>query len=145
MLVPSIKLVMVREKCHDYRIYSSENVFQVLKEKIREKFCQNNIEVFGFIGLETNNKIVFIDESMKGSVNESRVYVAEIARKLLMTNCSQVILFHNHPSGNLKASDSDINVTEKIKQALSLFEIKVLDHLILSEYDFLSFKEQGLL
>ena len=143
MLVPNITLKVVREKNHDYKIHSSNNAFDAITKNIRKEIEDSNIEIFGFVGMETNNRIVFVDDSMRGTVNEASVYIAEIARKLLLTNCSQVILFHNHPSGNLQVSDADIRITEKIKQALNLFSIKVLDHLILSTDDFISFKELG--
>ena len=143
MLIPNIKLVMVKEKNHDYKITSSNEVFDVIKKEIVPKLSTSPVEVFGFIGLETNNKIIFIDDSAVGGINESRVHIANIAKKLLLTNSSQVILFHNHPSGNLKASESDINITCKVKEALNYFDIKLLDHLIIGDGDFISFKELG--
>jgi len=136
------KLALVRESKPEYQIKSSDGVYDVVK-KIIPILWDSPVEVFGFFGLDNANNIILHDFSHTGSVNESRVYIANIAKKLLLSNCSQVILIHNHPSGNLKASDSDIDITNKIIKALNYFEIKVLDHLICGESDFLSFKEMG--
>lgn len=136
------RLMLVRENNPQYKIKSSNDVYDVIKQVI-PLLWNSPVEVFGFFGLDNANNIIMHDFSQSGNVNESRVYISNIAKKLLLSNCSQVILIHNHPSGNLKASDSDIDITNKIKQALSYFEIKVLDHIIAGEDDFLSFKEMG--
>jgi len=141
----SIKLV--REKTPNYKISGTDDVYQVCREAIFPELLSSNVEKFYFIGLNTCNQVLIIDEHTRGGVSEARVYISEIAKKLLLTNCSQVILIHNHPSGNLEASDSDIMLTNKISEALKFFEIKVLDHLItgLDVNDYISFKETGLL
>ena len=138
-------LKLVRESKPEYKVACSEDVFSYVKNVIVPLLWGKNVEVFGFIGLDTSNQIILVDFSQQGGVNESRVYIAEIAKKLLLSNSTQVILVHNHPSGNLKASGADVSITEKIKEALSYFDIRVLDHLITGEDYYLSFKETGLL
>lgn len=141
----SYSLRLVRESKPEYRVASSQDVYDYIKKVVVPLLWRKNIEVFGIIGLDTSNQIIMTDFSQNGGVNESRVYIAEIAKKLLLSNSTQVILVHNHPSGNLKASDADINITEKLKKALGLFEIRVLDHIITGDNDFTSFKELGLM
>lgn len=127
-------------------ILSSQDVFDFVKTTILKKFKDQATESFGYLGLSQSHEIVVAEHgTTEGGSNESRVYIATIAKKLLLSNCSRVIFFHNHPSGNLKVSDSDIMITDKLKQALGLFEIQVLDHVILAGDDFTSFKERGLL
>jgi len=142
MNVPKIKLIAVKEKDLEYGIKSSEDAFDAIKKNVANVLKYSAIEVFGAIGLDQQNRLIFI-ETQPGSVNESRVYIPVLAKKLLLTNCTSVILFHNHPSGNPKVSDADINITNKIKSALDLFEIRILDHIIIADDNFTSFKELG--
>lgn len=142
MYIPKIKLVAVKEKDLEYGIKSSADAFDAIKKNVAEIIKHSAIEIFGCIGLDQRNRLVFI-ETQTGSVNESRVYISVLAKKLLLTNCTSYILFHNHPSGNRQVSDADINITEKIKTAMNLFDIKILDHIIIADDDFSSFKELG--
>lgn len=142
MNVPKMRLVLVKEKDLEYGIKSSEDAFDAIRKNIANVLKHSAIEVFGAIGLDQRNRLVFI-ETQSGSVNESRVYIPVLAKKLLLTNCTSCILFHNHPSGNPKVSDADINITEKIKTAMDLFDIKILDHIIIADDDFTSLRELG--
>lgn len=144
---PVWTLKLIRESYPEYHITSSTDAFEFIKANLFPTLIEKSHEVFYFIGLNTSNQIIIVDEHSRGGVNESRVYIAEIAKRLLLANCSQVILIHNHPSGKLRPSDSDIDLTYKTQEALKLFEIKVLDHLVvgLSVSDFLSFKETGII
>ena len=78
---------------------------------------------------------------LSGTVTDVRV-IFQVAIK---SNSSGIILAHNHPSGNLQPSDADLKITEKIKKAGSLLDIKVLDHLILSEESYLSMADESLI
>jgi len=77
-----------------------------------------------------------------GTINQASVYPREVVRRCLEHNAAAVILMHNHPSGDAKPSDSDINITDKIRDALSLFDIRILDHLIVGA-DIYSMAETG--
>ncbi len=144
---PVWALKLVRETYPKYKISGSSDVYQLAKEFIFPKLVNANVESFYFIGVNNCNEVMIIDEHSRGGVNESRIYIAEIAKKLLLCNCNQVLLIHNHPSGNLVQSPSDMSITEKLREALAFFEIRVLDHLIVGyEVDnFISFKELGLI
>lgn len=145
VLIASIKKAFVFQQKKkisgiDY-IHSSNEVYDFLKYY----FKNSKNEEFYVIFLNTANCILKAESLFKGTKNESRVYIRSIIERCLLYHASQIIIAHNHPSGNLKASDSDIDITMKIKQALAYLEIKLLDHLIIGDDDFSSFKELGYL
>lgn len=117
-------------------------------------FCRNfyrdDIEVFESFFLlllnNANNTIGYVKISQGGIVG-TVVDVRILAKYAIESLATSVILCHNHPSGNMKPSQADINITEKVKQALNLFDIKTLDHIILSPEDnkYLSFGDDGLI
>lgn len=78
---------------------------------------------------------------LTGTIVDARL----VLRDALLTQSTGLILIHNHPSGTLKPSQSDINITSKIKKAAELMDVKLLDHLILTEDNFFSFADEGLI
>ena len=100
-----------------------------------------------FLVLYLNNRNELIDEDLQdyGTVDQVSVYPREIAKRALFLNASAIILVHNHPSGDAKASKSDIEVTKHISTALLPFKIRIHDHVIISDKSFFSFKSEGLL
>ena len=81
----------------------------------------------------------------RGGTGGTVVDVKMVAQIALLTNSYGLILVHNHPSGNLRPSEADKSITEKVKRALQLFEINLLDHIIISSESQLSFADEGLL
>ena len=73
------------------------------------------------------------EELFKGTLDRSTVYIRELVKKILDYNAKSVIIVHNHPSGSLKPSQSDITLTQKLKDTFERIEIRLLDHLIISE------------
>jgi len=102
-------------------------------------------EEFFVIYLDAKNKIINMQSEFKGTINEARIYIREIAKKCLLLNAAAVILSHNHPSGSIQPSDNDVNITLKIQKALQYLDIKLIDHLIIADNDFYSFREYGVL
>lgn len=88
-------------------------------------------EYFYMIGLNSKNIIQVIDLISFGTVNQAGVYIREIVRTAIIKNCVSVIVFHNHPSGEITPSREDRNITGKIRQALKLLDIQLLDHVII--------------
>lgn len=78
-----------------------------------------------------------------GKTDASLVDIKIVAKSAVNHLASAIIIAHNHPSGNLKPSSADIDLTQKIKSALSLFDIQLLDHLIVSESQYYSFADEG--
>ena len=102
-------------------------------------------EVFVMITLDNQNQVNGCFELSRGDLAEAAVYVRQIAQRALLSNAQSVIIAHNHPSGSLMPSSSDKNVTERIKEALALFKISLLDHIIITSDDGFSFAENGLM
>lgn len=102
-------------------------------------------EVFSVVFLDNNNTVLEIDEMFTGTVNSASVYPREIVKRALEHNAAAIILAHNHPSGSVEPSQADIAVTQRIKTAMELIEIRVLDHFIIGGATTTSFAERGLL
>lgn len=102
-------------------------------------------EVFAIVYLTTQNRIITHEELFRGTVNAASVYPREIVKNVLSHNVAAVLLAHNHPSGEVQPSQADRSITTKIQQALEYIDVDVLDHIIVSPSDRLSFKERGLL
>jgi DNA repair protein RadC len=134
---------------------------RLIKAEIRNKpvisswqrlldYCRNLIghlkkEAFVVLYLNNQNELIAEDFHDYGTVDQVSVYPREIVKRSVFLNASAVILAHNHPGGNTKASKADVELTERVVKALSLLNIKVHDHIIIGDRDFYSFKSEGLL
>jgi len=145
VLNPVWTLKLVRESHPKYQIGGVTDVLDVVKTLIAPRLVESNIERFYFIGMNNRNKIIIIDEHSKGSINSSTVCIAEIVKKLLLCNCNSVIFIHNHPSGQLEFSYRDTITTSKLQTALELFDIRVIDHILIGESvdQYVSLAEKG--
>ena len=137
VFVYQMKRNLVKQK----NISSSNDAINFLKAYYKglpnEEFC--------VIYLNNRNKILDIKSEFQGTFNESRVYIRELIKHCLKYNAASIIVSHNHPSGHLQPSSEDINITKKIKMALELFDIRLLDHILIGDKESLSFMENGLL
>lgn len=122
-------------------INSPKDAARILKLKLATK----PYEVFAIVFLNTQNVIICIEEMFRGTIDQAAVYVREIAKQALDLNARSVILAHNHPSGKAEPSQADQRLTSKICEALALFDIKVLDHIIITNDEVFCFTERGLL
>lgn len=102
-------------------------------------------EEFWIILLNTANKILSRHKIGQGGINATTVDKRLIVKKALEENATGLIISHNHPSGNLTASNSDKIITAEIKEALALFDIKLLDHIIVADKLYFSFADEGIL
>ena len=87
-------------------------------------------EVFACLLLDTQNKLLRYEELFSGSISGASIYPREVVKLVLNTNSSAVIFAHNHPSGDTKPSEADKQITRQLKKALSLIDVRVLDHII---------------
>ncbi len=112
---------------------------------IQSKIKDNRREVFGVLFLNRANKInhfeVISEGGITGTVADPRI----ILKKALEEDAVNIVLCHNHPSGSLKPSRADKELTQKIKEAAMYFDIRVLDHIIVSDQGYYSFADEGLL
>lgn len=102
-------------------------------------------EVFRILLLNRNNRVIKIVEISKGGISGTMVDPKVIFKSAIDHEASSIILSHNHPSGNLEPSKADRNITKQIKKSGDLLDINVLDHVIVSEKGYFSFKDEGLL
>ena len=123
------------------KIASSRSVFDVMQPIIGE--LQH--EEFWIIFLNNANKIQLKTQMSKGGITGTLVDTRLIFKRALELVATGLILCHNHPSGTLKPSTSDINLTNKIKKGGDVLDIKVLDHLIITEKEYYSFADEGIL
>lgn len=123
------------------KISSSKDAFQILKLHLEDL----RTEEFWALFLNQNNKVVHIVQLTQGGINQSIVDIRVLFKVALEHFSTGIIISHNHPSGNLKPSQEDINITKKIKEAGNLMNIQLLDHLIITQNSYLSFADEGLL
>lgn len=102
-------------------------------------------EVFACLFLDNQHRVIQLDELFRGTIDGASVYPREVVKQALYHNAAAVIFAHNHPSGICEPSQADKQITEKLKQALALFEIRVLDHFIIGDGQPYSFAEHGLI
>lgn len=102
-------------------------------------------EVFACLFLDNQHRVIKLDELFRGTIDGASVYPREVVKQALYHNAAAVIFAHNHPSGITEPSQADKQITDKLKQALTLFDIRVLDHFIIGDGDPYSFAEHGLL
>lgn len=102
-------------------------------------------EVFACVFMNSQYQVESYEELFQGSLNQAPVFPREVARKALQLNAAAVILCHNHPSGVEQPSQADKNITQLICDALSVLDVKVLDHFIVGKNKVYSFAEHGLL
>jgi len=123
------------------KISSSNSVFEVLQPILGEL----NHEEFWILYLNNANKIIEKFQISKGGITGTLVDVRITLRKALELGAVSLILAHNHPSGNLNPSEADKPLTQKLKIAAERLNIKVLDHLIVTEKSYFSFADEGLM
>lgn len=128
------------------RILNSEDVFNIMQQVLlRENKIRRNQEHFWIVGLDGRNKILFIELISLGAVNIVQVSPPEVFRMAIYKLAVKCILVHNHPSNDVQASTADKNLTDRLMKTGKLINIDVIDHLIISETDFLSFEVEGLM
>lgn len=129
------------EALEKLKITSSTSVFEVMQPIIGE--LQH--EEFWIIYLNNSNKVIQKEQLSKGGITGTLVDVRLVLKKALEVGATGLILAHNHPSGTLKPSVADKNLTSKLKTAADSLDIKVLDHLIITEKAYFSFADESLL
>lgn len=123
------------------QISSSKDIFEVLQPHLSDL----STEEFWAVFLNHQNKILYKTCLFRGGIASSVADVRVIFKTALEHFSTRIIVAHNHPAGSLKPSREDINITQKIKEAGKLLEVELLDHIIIAQNKFYSFKEEGLL
>lgn len=142
MLIKESKLVQYGKAKVAATITSSRDAYSFMKPMFKETMTVK--ESFWIICLNNSNKVITWSKISEGGIAGTLVDKRIVARTFLESGAVAGILCHNHPSGTLKPSQADINITEKIRDAMNLFDFQILDHIILTEYDYYSFADDNL-
>ncbi len=102
-------------------------------------------ETFGLLLLDNQHQVLDFELLFRGTLDAASVYPREVVKRVLFHNAAAVILAHNHPSGVSEPSAADQQITQRLKQALQLIDVRVLDHLVIGEGKPVSFAQRGLL
>lgn len=109
----------------------------------RQKLAMQNYEVFAVLFLDNKHRVIEYKELFQGTIDSAQVHPRVVAQEALVLNAAAVIVAHNHPSGIAEPSYADKHITHKLKEALALVDIRLLDHIIIGD-EVTSLAEQGL-
>lgn len=118
---------------------------QAVRDYLRLRLQALEHEIFIGVFLDAQNRLLAVEDLFRGTLTQTSVYPREIVKRALSHNAAAVIFAHNHPSGIAEPSRADEMLTQTLKQALALVDVKVLDHFVVGSGAALSFAERGLL
>lgn len=136
-----LKRLLVEELKQNEVLSSPEK----LRDYLKLHFTGRGYESFVAIFLDVKNRLITAEEIFRGTLAHTSVYPREIIKSALAYNAAGVIFAHNHPSGDVEPSAADKLLTETLKTALALVDVRVLDHAVIAGNKVLSFAEEGLL
>lgn len=116
-----------------------------VKAHARLQLAHRPHEVFAVMFLDAQHRQILFEEMFRGTLTQTSVYPREVVKRALALNAAAVILLHNHPSGVAEPSRADEHLTQTLKSALALVDVRVLDHLVVSQAEVVSFAERGLM
>nr|WP_315168101.1 DNA repair protein RadC [uncultured Limnohabitans sp.] len=116
-----------------------------VKQYLQLQLAHKNHEVFAVLFLDSQNRLLAMEELFRGTLSQTSVYPREVVLRALHHQAAAVVLSHNHPSGSVQPSRADEALTQNLKASLALVDVRVLDHIIVGQGQSLSMAEQGLL
>ncbi|MCC7279070.1 MAG: DNA repair protein RadC [Chromatiaceae bacterium] len=137
----AIQCLEARYRVNGEALTSPEATRQYLKLRLDG----SAYEVFACVLLDTRHQVLGYRELFRGTVDGASVHPREVVREVLAANACAVILAHNHPSGSTEPSQADLRITQRLRDALALIDVRVLDHLIIGQGEGTSLAERGLL
>ncbi|HEY9008746.1 MAG TPA: JAB domain-containing protein [Ohtaekwangia sp.] len=133
-------------KSQKIEVLNSADIFIIMQAiLLRENKIRRNQEHFWVIGLNAANKILFIELVSLGATNRVDVKPAEVFRIAIYKSAIKMILVHNHPSGSIKVSEPDRDLTDRMIKSGNMLAIEVLDHLVITEEAYMSFADKGIM
>ncbi|MHB1529824.1 MAG: RadC family protein [Acidiferrobacteraceae bacterium] len=115
------------------------------KAYLRSRLRDAGREIFCCLFLDQRHRVIALEELFAGTLHTAPVYPREVVKRALFHNAGAVIFAHNHPSGQPEPSDADRLLTDRLKQALGIVDIRVLDHLVVGDREVVSLNERGLI
>lgn len=156
----------IRDEDGNYRIASANDIIDRAKSVIGQRFragspvlnapartreflrlqlASREHEIFAALFLDNRHRLIEYVELFRGTIDGASVHPREVVKEALGRNAAAVIFAHNHPSGVAEASQADELITRRLRDALALIDIRVLDHIIIGDSATLSFAERGLI
>jgi len=114
-----------------------------VKDYLRLQLRDRQSEVFCGLFLDSQHRLIAFEELFQGTVDGAAVYPREVVKRALSHNAAALIFAHNHPSGIAEASGADRDITQRLRAALDLVDIRTLDHLVVGDRDVVSFADRG--
>ena len=118
---------------------------QAVQHYLQLQLAARAHEVFAVLFLDSQHRLIALEELFRGTLTQTSVYPREVVLRALQHHAAAVVLAHNHPSGHVQPSRADESLTQSLKAALALVDVRVLDHLVVGRTDVVSFAERGLL
>ncbi len=118
---------------------------QAIRDYLQLQLGSRDHEIFAVLFLDANHRLIVLEEMFRGTLTQTSVYPREVVIRALALNAASVVLAHNHPSGNAQASRADEAITQTLKAALALVDVRVLDHFIVTGTQAVSMAELGLM
>jgi DNA repair protein RadC len=118
---------------------------QAVRDYLRIALMGRSYEVFMVLFLDAQHRLIEAEEMFRGTLTQTSVYPREVVKRSLYFNAAAVLFAHNHPSGIAQPSQADELLTRSLRDALSLIEVRVLDHFVIGGNAVMSFAERGLL
>ena len=130
------------------RLITYENIFtspQTVRSYLKLQLAEQQREIFCCLLMDSQHRLIQFRELFMGTIDGCAVYPREVVKIALQENAAAVIFAHNHPSGVAEPSTSDERITRRLKEALSLIDVRVLDHIVVGADEIVSFAERGML
>ena len=145
MHIPVFRLSLVKDHAITYKnsspVYTPEDVYKVLQQYLQDTDREHFVVVF----LDAHCAVIGINTVSVGTLTESLVHPREVFKGAILANAASIIVAHNHPSGEARPSEADLNVTSKLKEAGRIIGIPLEDHVIVAEENYYSLRTEGLI
>jgi len=115
------------------------------RDFLRLRLADYRNEVFGCLFLDNRHRIIVVRELFQGTIDGASVHPRVVVQQAMEVNAAALVIYHNHPSGVAEPSNADEAITRRLKDALALVDVRVLDHFVVSAGESVSFAERGLI
>ena len=141
LIAEARKVLYKRLKTHGKQFESP----QAVRDFLAMQLINREQEIFCCLFLDSQHHLIEFQEMFRGTIDGCSVYPREVVKTSLALNAAAVMFAHNHPSGVAEPSQADRSITKRLQEALSLMDIRVLDHFVIGNSEIVSFAERGLL
>ena len=130
------------EELEDRPVFQHE---YVVRQYLQMYFAGKDRETFLVLFLDSQLRLCSAEELFVGTINQAQVYPREVLRRAIANNATAIVIAHNHPSGRMEPSDTDLQLTDDLQKALAYIDVRLIDHFIVGHGTAMSFLQQGLL